>query len=99
VVDTSVEDDSKQYLTHRTMVLRMPRHVKRIQFVLDVSPGAVQALDEVLSESSDLSLSGLLSTIDRQSYLEGRRTRIVMFGETPWRAKISVPAISQQFGN
>ncbi|KIW71506.1 hypothetical protein PV04_03663, partial [Phialophora macrospora] len=40
--------------THYTYVMRLPRHVKEIRFVLDTGPGAFLALDETLGEAADL---------------------------------------------
>ncbi|OAL25999.1 hypothetical protein AYO20_10268 [Fonsecaea nubica] len=51
---TMVESDWKESLDPYIYVMRMPRHVKEIRFALDLGPGAFRALEEVLSQSSDL---------------------------------------------
>lgn len=62
-----------------TNIMRMPSHVKKISFVLDVSPAAMQALDDFLAESLDLHLVKL-DKLDEvplieDHHREGRRTR------------------------
>lgn len=74
--DTSVDDEWNEFMSPHRMIMRMPKHVKQIQFVLDVSLGAVQALDEVLKESTGLKF---VRTKDPPTsgghHLGGRRTR------------------------
>jgi len=44
-------DEERKGLNPREAVMRMPKHVKQIDLVLDVSPDVVQALDEFLLSS------------------------------------------------
>jgi hypothetical protein len=57
------------------MVSLLPKHAKRIDFVLDVSAGGIRALEEVLQESSDLPLVEVKFPSDN-SYRLGSRARL-----------------------
>ena len=46
--------DRKAHLMPYTYVMRMPRHVKEIRFVLDIGPGAWRALSETMEEAADI---------------------------------------------
>ncbi|KAK5458071.1 hypothetical protein LTS15_004150 [Exophiala xenobiotica] len=58
------------------MVSLLPKHVKRIDFVLDVSAGGIRALEEVLQESSDLPLVKVKLPSPDNSYRLGSRARL-----------------------
>ncbi|KIW26727.1 uncharacterized protein PV07_06538 [Cladophialophora immunda] len=49
-----LESDWKEFLDPYIYVMRMPRHVQEIRFALDLGPGALRALEEVLRQSTDL---------------------------------------------
>ncbi|OAP56742.1 hypothetical protein AYL99_08854 [Fonsecaea erecta] len=49
-----LESDWKEFSYPYIYVMRMPRHVKEIRFALDLGPGALRALEEVLRQSTDL---------------------------------------------
>ncbi|KIX10331.1 uncharacterized protein Z518_01413 [Rhinocladiella mackenziei CBS 650.93] len=64
------------------IVMRMPRHVKQIDFVLEMGPGAVQALNEFLHESPNVFF---VETDEQLSYSghqrEGRRAHHCYYWE------------------
>lgn len=63
------------FMSPREMVMRMPKHVDQIDFVLDVSAGGVQALTEFLGDSSALHLVKMSEPPACSSYRVGSRTR------------------------
>ncbi|KAJ9632814.1 uncharacterized protein PV06_02784 [Exophiala oligosperma] len=60
----------------REIVSFLPKHVKRIDFVLDVSAGGVRALDEVLRDSSDLPLVKTALPSPGRDYRYGHRAQL-----------------------
>ncbi|KAI1626906.1 hypothetical protein EDD37DRAFT_237602 [Exophiala viscosa] len=57
------------------MAMRLPRHVKQIDFVLDVNAGGVQALTEFLQISPDLPLVKVVEPLPCKNYRVGSRIR------------------------
>ncbi len=52
--DDAEHEEERSARPQYAYVMRLPRHVKEIRFVLDVGPGAFRALDECLKGTTDL---------------------------------------------
>jgi hypothetical protein len=69
------EDRYDEFMGPKELVMSMPRHVKQIELVLDVSPGAVRALDAFLQQTSGPKLTKLNGPVPCNGHRVGRRLR------------------------
>ncbi len=69
------DDLYDDFMSPKELVMSMPRHVKQIELVLDVSPGAVRALDAFLQQSPDLHLTKLSGPVPYDGHRVGRQIR------------------------
>ncbi|KIW10051.1 hypothetical protein PV08_11674 [Exophiala spinifera] len=64
------------FLKPGEMVSLLPRHVKQINCVLDVSAGGIHALDEVIRDSSDLPLIKMTLPASTKTFRHGSRDQL-----------------------
>lgn len=68
-------DGTHGFMSPREMAMRLPKHVRQIDFVLDVSAGGVRALTEFLQTSSHLPLVEMTEPLPCKNYRIGSRIR------------------------
>ncbi|KEF61911.1 uncharacterized protein A1O9_03483 [Exophiala aquamarina CBS 119918] len=69
------------FLKPKQVIMNLPKHVKQVHLIADVSPGVVRALDEVLKDDSTLRLVRMTETLfpTAGSQRVGRQTRFCYF--------------------
>ncbi|KAL6245321.1 hypothetical protein RBB50_008096 [Rhinocladiella similis] len=64
------------FLRPREMIALLPRHVKQINCVLDVSAGGIRALDEAIRDSADLPLVKMSLPTPTKTFRHGCRAQL-----------------------